>query len=158
MRTFSKDAAAAAVELEQLAMDYWRDIDFNDARNLHDFYTEDCTFAAGENTYRGRNGIKAFYEIARVAKVGMTTRHSMTNLHVAVHDGNRATLEFIIMSYRGAGKLPITGLQGPALVSDGRMECRREADGKWRITAFSGAPVFMGNDPVLEKMAKAQAR
>jgi hypothetical protein len=157
MRTFSKDAAAAAVELEQLAMDYWRDIDFNDARKLHDFYTEDCSFAAGENTYRGRDGIKAFYEIARAAKVGMTTRHVMSNLHVVVHDNDRATLAFIIMSFRGAGKLPITGLQGPALVSDGRMECRRAADGTWRIASFSGTPVFMGNDPVLERMAKAQA-
>lgn len=158
MRTFSNDAAAAAVELEQLSIDYWRDIDFNDARKLHEFYTEDCSFAAGENTYRGRDGIKAFYDIARAAKVGMTTRHSMSNLHVVVHDHTCATIEFLIMSYRGAGKLPVTGLQGPALVSDGRMECRREADGKWRITSFAGTPVFMGNDPVLEKLAKAQAR
>jgi hypothetical protein len=37
------------------------------------------------------------------------------------------------------------------MVTDCKMVFRREADGEWRIVLFGGKPLFVGNDPFVNK-------
>jgi hypothetical protein len=39
-----------------------------------------------------------------------------------------------------------------------RMDCRREADGFWRIAWFGGTPVFVGNDPFVKQVAAQELK
>jgi ketosteroid isomerase-like protein len=156
MRTFTTETAAAAFELEQLVIDYWREVDMNDAANITDFYTEDSTYKGGiQLFFKGREGVRKFYDNVRATRdADRIVRHTITNMQVTVHDQKRGTVNYIIVTYGKSGKKPISGLTGPSQVTDVHLECRREADGKWRIAAFVGDAVFVGGDSLLNQLPK----
>ena len=62
-----------------------------------------------------------------------------------------ATVEFIMQNFSAAGSPPLFGATTPTIVSDCRLLCRREDDGAWRIAEFTGAPIFVGDDPLQNK-------
>src|SRR5579871_5315817 len=100
MHTFTAETAVAAIELEQLVASYWYDIDFNDARTVADFFTEDCSYVGGPQiSYSGREGIRKFYDNVRATRdSSRVIRHTITNLRVSVHDKSRASVTYIIVS------------------------------------------------------------
>lgn len=144
MRKLTPEAVIATVELEQLILDYFQDVDCNDAHGAPDFYSEDCTFDAAKHSYRGRDGIRQFYALVHASSGGIrTTRHTVTNLRVVVKDADHATASFNILTYRGDTAPPVTDLVGPKIISDNELDFRREADGQWLITALRGRPIFV---------------
>jgi hypothetical protein len=153
----------AAMELQQLVSEYWDELDSNQARNVTNFYTEDCTFTAGQNyAAQGRAGVRKFYDerakiVAQEKDGQRTTRHTFTNFRASFADADRARVDFVMINYSGAGTAPIV-FSGPSMVSDVAFECRRDAQGAWKIAAFIGAPMFVTNEPFAEKfLAKARA-
>ena len=108
--------------------------------------------AVGDYTYKGRAAIRKFYtdRLVRVVaqhKDGVrVAAHTFVNVHAEVKDKNNATLCFTNVNYAGEGHPPVRGTITPAMVTDCHMVFRREADG-WRITSFSGKPLFVGDDP-----------
>ena len=48
--------------LHRLEVTYWHDVDFNDGRTAHDFFTPDGVKIVGHNRFEGREAIRAFYE------------------------------------------------------------------------------------------------
>jgi hypothetical protein len=155
MPKYNPEVLAAEIELGHLLADYWRDADFNDSKNATDFFTEDCTFVAGDQSYAGHAGVRAFYDTASIAKAGATTRHSISNVRISTDGKSHAVIDFLIVSYRKIGKTPISGLQGPAMVSDSHWDCRRGADDQWRIVVSNGQPIFLDDDSMLKKLAKS---
>jgi hypothetical protein len=159
MRRFSAKTAAIATELQQLLVDFGREADFNEARNITEFYAEDGTLTAGSQSHRGHSAIRQFYadrneRVRREQKDGArTVRHTFTNVQVMIEDVDHAVLNFGCPNYSGAGLPPLTGLVGPTMFSDCQMKFRREANGPWLITLFRGIPVFIGSDPFLNKTA-----
>jgi hypothetical protein len=159
VRRFDAEAAAIATVLQQMLIDFGREADFNDARNITDFYAEDGTLVAGDSTFRGHAAIKEFYvvrneRVRREQKDGVrTVRHTFSNVQVVIDDANDATLNFGSPNYSGAGMAPVAGLVGPTMFSDCQMKFRRQANGQWLITLFRGMPVFVGGDPFLNKTA-----
>lgn len=150
MNRLDPAAAATMRELEQMMVGYWREVDFNGAADAVGFFTEDVVGAFGAIAFTGHDGVREYYA-ARAAKIEAeqgvrTTRHVYHNLHVVLDAADRATLEFLVLTYGGAGTPPILGGTMPVAISDTRMECRREADGRWRIHGFYGTPVFVGTE------------
>jgi ketosteroid isomerase-like protein len=158
MRKFDQQSAIIAIELQNLIAEFGHDLDTNNGLNATDFYTEDGVFAVGDFSHRGHAAIRKFYSdraerIRTVAKDGIrVSSHTFNNARVTVTDQNNATIEFINVNYGGEGKPPVLGPIAPAMVTNCRMVCRREADGIWRITSFSGTPAFVGVDPFINKM------
>jgi hypothetical protein len=157
MRRFSPETAAAAVEVEQMILDWSREIDFNGGRDAVQYFTEDCVAESGSITFRGHAGVKKYYDdrlafIRANQKDGVrTTRHTCLNLHMSFPDKDRATVNFYIITFGGEGKPPVMDGTLPVTITDTRFECRRGADGNWRIAAFFGTPSFVGNEAFAQK-------
>jgi hypothetical protein len=81
-----------------------------------------------------------------------TSRHGFANFRVSFSQPGRATVHFLFINFSGAGSPPIANGSTPTIVSDARFECCRSTDGQWRIQSFHGAPIFIGNDPLVNKM------
>ena len=84
--------------LHRLEVTYWYDVDFNDGRTAHEFFTPDGVKIVGHNRFEGREGIRAFYEW-RASQIGANAvrqpeisgvkavRHLITNLYIASSSG-----------------------------------------------------------------------
>jgi hypothetical protein len=154
-----KSLPAIALELQQFVAEFCHELD-NDGENIIAFYFEDGAFVVGGNTYRGHAGVARFYadrleKVRTQQKDGVrTARHTFVNLRMEVRDLDNATLNFINLTYTGEGRPPIVDVGGPAVISDCRMVCRRDADGKWRLKRFEGDTIFLGgNDALMRQMA-----
>jgi hypothetical protein len=157
MRTFSQESVMAGFELQQMVADYCHLLDCNDGVGAAEFFTEDCVVEAGLVSFRGRAGMKKFYsELAeRVSSEQQdgtwTSRHGFTNFRVAFAAPDRATVNFLFVNFSAAGRAPLLNATKPSVVSDARLECRRDANGQWLIAELHGAPIFVGDDPHLNK-------
>lgn len=149
-----------AVELEQFVIDFGREVDFNGALNMADFYDVDGHLFAGEVSVHGRPAIRQFYEHrnerVRSEQRGArrTVRHSYKNLQIELEGEDSATVRFGSINYSGAGTPPIRDFAGPTMYSDCTMKLRRDAGRQWFITELRAVPVFVGNDPFLNKTMK----
>src|SRR5206468_3859014 len=100
---------------------------------------------AGDNySAMGRAGVRKFYDerakIVAEEKGGQrTTRHTVANFKAKFESDSRARVDFVMINYSGAGAAPII-FSGPSMVSDITLECRRDAQGAWKIASFKGAP------------------
>jgi hypothetical protein len=155
MPRFGSETAATAMELQQLILDWGHDLDINGGLNVANLCTEDCNYLIGGNSHRGHAAVTKFYfdraeRIRTQQKDGVRTqRHTISNIRVAFQGKDQATVRFMVVNYSAEGKAPARNLVGPTIVADSRMECRREADGEWRIALFDSEPIFVGNDPFL---------
>ena len=158
MAKFDSKSAIAALELQQLVSEYFLELDTTYGMNSHEFYTEDGVIDIGKMSFRGHDQIRKFYEsLAELVKTQeaagiRTTRHVYTNLRITFDGDDRAIVDFIAMNFSRAGTPPLSGATTPSVVSDARLRCRRDGDGQWRIAELSGAPVFIGDDPVQNKV------
>ena len=157
MRKCDRESAIIVIELHQLTAEFAHEIDFNSDPDTTEFYTEDGTFAVGDYTHRGHAAIRKFYaereqRIPGQHKDGIRVAvHTFLNPRVEVQDKDNATIFFTNVNYAGEGHPPVLGTIQPAMVTVCRMVCRRETDGIWRIAWFSGTPLFVGNDPFVNK-------
>jgi hypothetical protein len=155
MRKFDPETAISAIELHQLMAEFGHELDVNGGLNITQFYTEDCNYVVGGNSFRGHPAVAKFYadrgeRVRTQQKDGARTqRHAITNLRISFEGKNQATVNYLMVNYSAAGNAPIMDFAGPSVVADCRMACRREVDGLWRIAEFTSAPVFVGNDPFL---------
>ena len=155
MPRFNQETAVSAIELQQLIVEWGYELDMNGGLNIAALCTEDCNYLVGGISHRGHAAVKKFYtdrgeRVRTQQKDGVRTqRHTITNLRVSFQDKDLATVNFILVNYSAEGKAPAFNLTGPTIIADCRMECRREADGEWRIALFDSEPTFIGNDPFL---------
>jgi hypothetical protein len=155
-RTFNMDSFIAAVELKQMVTDYCAELDLNNGMNVTDFFTEDAVVKTGAIDYAGHAAMKKFYaeraEKIHALKDGTrTARHGYTNFKVTFPEKDLATVTFLVVYFSGEGKPPLLNATTPSIVADSKFECRRSADGQWRIFRFTGQPVFVGADPFVNK-------
>lgn len=153
MPRFDAQSAATALELQQLVLDFAHEIDSNNGLDIARFYTADGVFFVGDTPYKGHEAIKKFYadRLTRIpgqhkdgVRVGC---HTFLNLRVEIQDREHGTVYFTNVSYAGEGHPPVRTTITPAMVTTCRMDFRLEADGEWRIAAFVGKPLFVGDDP-----------
>jgi hypothetical protein len=157
MLDFTPETAAIALQLQQMLMEFTYELDVNGGKKITDHYTAEGAFLLGPYTMKGRAAIRKFYDdrderVAKTQKDGTrTARHTFTNLRFDIRNSKDATIYFISIYYAGGGKPPVPNLGGPTTVADCSMECRREADGKWRVAEFKATPIFLGPDDFSNK-------
>lgn len=145
------------VTLQQLVADFFDEIDVGMGRKAASYYTEDGQFLVGGNTIGGHEAITAFYaarekRILAEQKDGLrTSRHAFTNCRLKLEDSDRAHFTYLLINFSGEGGAPLFGQTTPTIVSDCHMEFVRSASGEWRIYRFGNAPIFVGNDPFLNR-------
>lgn len=155
MPRFDPETAVAAMEVQQLIVDWGYELDLNNAINITDLCTEDCTYFLAGKPHVGHGPIKDFYaarneRVRTLQKDGVRTqRHTISNFRTTFEDRDNATVHFLLVNYSKEGKVPALDLVGPTIVADCRMQCRRGADGEWLISLFDSMPIFIGNDPFL---------
>ena len=90
----------------------------------------------------------------RLVEVDLATalKTNRANVRIALQDKDHARVEFVMVNYSGAGKAPVKDFSGPSMVSDVYWDCRREADGQWRLVVFSGEPQFIGGENFISKV------
>jgi hypothetical protein len=164
MRRFTPESAAAVVELEQMILDWCREIDFNGGRKATEYFTEDCVAESGAISFRGHAGVKKYYGdrldfIRANQKDGVrTTRHTVLNLHTSVADKDHATVNCYIITFGGEGKPPVMSGTAPITISDTQLDCVRGADGNWRIAKFTASPSFVGSEGFAQNAILGQKR
>jgi len=155
MSRFKGERASDALDLQQLVSEYCFELDLTGGLDSWRFFTAEGRLEVGKMAFQGHEAMKAFYrDLADQAKaIGgtRTTRHIYANLRIAFDGADGATVEFIMQNFSAAGSPPLFGATTPTIVSDCRLICRREDDGAWRIAEFTGAPIFVGDDPLQNK-------
>jgi hypothetical protein len=153
MPKFDPQSAATAFELQQTVSAFAHEIDSNNGLNLADFYTADGVFFVGDTQYKGHEAINKFYadRLTRIPsqhKDGIRVGcHTFINLRTEIRDAHNATVFFTNVSYAGEGHPPVRMTITPAMITRCHMDFRLEDDGVWRIAAFIGTPLFIGDDP-----------
>jgi SnoaL-like domain len=137
--------------LHRLQVTYWYDVDVNEGRAAHEFFTADGVKMVGHHQFEGREQIRAFYEwralqspTQAVSQLGISglraVRHLVTNLCVASSSEGCATVLGIVIFYGGPSKQQ----SNPPMVADLVNECVLDNENVWRFKSHSLSPVFMG--------------
>ena len=142
--------------LYRLEATFWYDVDFNDGRTAHEFFTPDGVKMVGHNRFEGREEIRQFYEwrarqsgAKAVRDLGISgvkaVRHLITNLYVASSSERCATVHGIVSFYGGAAYPWKRQSNPPVMVADLINECVLSEDNAWRFKSHTLQPVFVSN-------------
>ena len=158
MRELDIETVAIVTTLQQMLYAFGRVIDADYGAGITEFYTEDGAFVLGDNVYRGRAAIAAFYEehgrrIREQQQDGVRqVLHAFVNVRVAVEDRDNATVDFFNINYSAPGPRPVAGPIAPNMIVECHMACRREADGHWRIAEFRSVPQFVAGEAFVNRL------
>jgi hypothetical protein len=147
MVKFTTEQALAVVEIQQLVNEWaYIELDLNNGQNMGELVTEDCVYETMTHTLRGRAAIESSYRdrLARLSAASASLpfmRHLNANLSVRFRSADEAAVAFCLTFFTTEA----TGstLPDPTAVADVRMECRREADGHWRIAKNESSRPFI---------------
>jgi hypothetical protein len=142
--------------LHRLEVTYWYDVDFNEGRTAHEFFTPDGVKMVAHNRFEGREQIRAFYawrarqtSAKAVRLLGISgvkaVRHMITNLFVASSSERSATALGIVIFYGGLTYPSIRQSNPPMMVADLINEYVLNKDNVWRFKSHTLRPVFMSN-------------
>jgi SnoaL-like domain len=144
--------------LHRLETTYWYDVDFNEGRTAHEFFTPDGVKVVGHNRFEGREEIREFYEwrarqagSKAVRQLGVSgvkaVRHLLTNLYVASSSEGWARVLGIVSFYGGVTYPTKRQSTPPIMVADLITECVLSKDDAWRFKSHTLRPVFMSDAP-----------
>lgn len=140
------DPLRIRLEIEQLLMDYWHEVDTNWGRSAHEFFTEDGVFRNSVGKARvGREAIREFYT-GRHDRGPRVVRHVVTNLRVQPAAGNEVTSNWVLQIFASDGVPPLPS-EPAILVADVTDVCRRGEDGRWRYVSRQIDGLFKGDKP-----------
>src|SRR6478609_3493394 len=120
--------------LRQNAIDYWYRVDHEGGVGVSEMFVADGVFHAGPgDPLVGREAIEAFYAW-RLERGARTSRHIITNFHVAF-DGARKARTTCVMQLYGTDA---------AMIADMVDDCVKGDDGVWRYARRNFVPLYMG--------------
>ena len=129
--------------LRQNAIDYWHRVDREGGAGVSEMFVAEGTFHAGPGEpLVGREAIEAFYAWRR-ERGARTSRHIVTNFHVAFDGERKARTTCIMILYGTDGTPPHQGT-GAAMVADMIDDCVKGEDGVWRYARRDFTPLYMG--------------
>lgn len=148
MARFTVEQAAAVAAIQQVINEWGDELDQNDGLEMieADVLTEDCQYYVGGAWRQGRAEAAQFYKERKPrleAEGGAPVmRHVITNFRVAFIAEEKAEVGFLLLYFARVGTPPFTNYCDPLAVADVRMDCRRDADGEWRISRFESGQIF----------------
>jgi ketosteroid isomerase-like protein len=133
-------------KIEILIVDYWFEVDRQQGRNAHDYYTDAGTFSPGTGqNFVGHDQIRALYAGMRNT-LQRTGRHCCSNVRIKFVAAGRAFADYVITLYSAEGDVREFCLDGPSAVCDVRSECERHSDGRWRFSKLCVSPLMVNDD------------
>lgn len=147
MAKFTIEQALVVAEVQQLINDWAHELDVNNGLQIAALVTEDCTYTVGGAAHQGRASVAKFYNdrLARLSALPQgvpTQRHTLSNLRVEFRASNEVSITFSLVYFTTAGMASGLNHADPAAVADVRMNCRRDAEGEWRISKFDSNQTF----------------
>lgn len=119
-------------ECERLVVAYTHLVDFGEATNVADLFTEDGTWSAPGVAMKGREQIREGF--ATREDMPRMSKHVCTNLKVDVLDEDHAEGVVYLTLYRADTGNGLARIDGPMLVGHYRDEFARTEDG-WRFAS-----------------------
>ncbi len=148
MARFTVEQAAAIAAIEQVINEWGNELDQNDGLKMieTDVLTEDCDYNVAGSWRKGRETVAQFY-VERKARLeaqggAPVMRHIISNFRVSFPAADQAQVGFLLVFFAKVGTPPFSNYCDPLAVADVRMECRRQADGQWRISRFDSGQIF----------------
>ena len=147
MAKFTIEQAVTAAAVQQLINDWAHELDVHNGLHISDLVTEDCTYILGGTPRNGRAAVAQFYQdrLKRLSAQPQgvpTQRHALSNLRINFRSADAVSITFTLVYFTTAGMASGLNHADPAAVADVRMDCRREADGEWRIALFDSNQTF----------------
>ena len=148
MAKFTPEQAADVLAIKQVIYEWGDELDVHDGLEIADadVLTEDARYFVGGEWREGRAATAAFYkarmERLKAAGGAPVMRHILTSLRVSFDGADAAKVGYLLVFFAATGEPPFENYCDPLAVADVRMECRREADGHWRISMFDSGQIF----------------
>lgn len=140
--------AQAIASITQLMNEWAHEVDSNYGRTMveADVLTPDCRCKLEDQWISGREAIGAFYK-ARFADIkagepAPIIRQLLSNFRVSMSSKNEATVGLNLLLFFKVGTVPFSDYCDPVEVADVRANCRRGADGHWRISMLDSDRIF----------------
>ena len=148
MAKFTLEQTAAIAAIQQVVNEWGNELDQNDGLKMTeaDVLTEDCRYNVGGAWRAGRAEAAQFYTERKPrleAQGGAPVmRHIISNFRVSFESETQAKVGFLLLFFAKVGTPPFTDYCDPLALAEVRMECRRDADGEWRISYFDSGQTF----------------
>jgi ketosteroid isomerase-like protein len=146
------DAFRVRQAVQERLVDYWWDVDANDASESAGFYTEDCVYLMCGHRMEGRAAVADYYGY-RASRGARLVRHVLTNLRARLQPDGEATVQGVLTVYAADG-VPVLPSAPPILVADNSATFVRGADGAWRMRLHTIEALFRGGVEVLVPPAR----
>ncbi|GLK46928.1 MULTISPECIES: nuclear transport factor 2 family protein [Novosphingobium] len=148
MAKFTPQQAADVLAIKQVIYEWGDELDIHNGLKMRktDCLAEDVRYNVGGQWREGLAAVEAFYKgRAETMKAGaglMTMRHIITSLRVGFEGEDHAKVGYLLVFFAALGDGPFDKYCDPLAVADVKMECRRDADGEWRISLFDSGQIF----------------
>jgi hypothetical protein len=148
MARFTNAEAAAIAAIGQVVHEWGDELDANSGRGMTEagVLTQDCRYFVGGEWREGLAQVQQFYDDRwdrlQAAGGAPVMRHIISNLRIGFEAEDRATVRYLLIFFAKAGEPPFIGYCDPLAVADVRMDCRRDAEGDWRIALFESGQIF----------------
>jgi len=145
---FSADQAAAIAAIQQVINEWGNELDQNSGLKMVEanVLTNDVQYFVGGEWRDGLPATAQFYKDRwdRLTAAGgaPVMRHLHNNYRISFVSEEHAAVAFLLLFFAKVGEPPFVGYCDPLAVADVRMECRREADGDWKISRFDSGQIF----------------
>ena len=145
---FTAEQAADVLAIKQVIYEWGDELDVHDGLQMTetDVLTQDVRYFVGGEWQEGLPTVAQWYRdrTARLKAAGgvPVMRHVITSLRVSFDSAEAAKVGFLLVFFAATGEQPFTNYCDPLAVADVKMECRREADGHWRISCFDSSQIF----------------
>ncbi len=141
MAKFDMEQAVAVVAVQQLINEWAHELDVNNGLGIAGLITEDCAYVVGGALRQGRAEVEKFYQerlVRLAAEPGGVPilRHVLCNPRVSFRSADDVSIEFGLVYFSTAAIAMGLTAPDPLAVADVSMDCRRGADGDWRISSF----------------------
>lgn len=149
MAKFTADQVADVLAIKQVIYEWGDELDLHNGESIVErkVLTDDVDYFVGGEWRKGVGQVKGFYDgrlaTQREAGAVMFMRHFITNLKVSFTGEGTAKADFLLLFYAKPGEPPFVGDNQPLATADVWMECRRDADGDWRISRFDSRQIFI---------------
>jgi len=148
MAKFDAEQAAAVAAITQVINEWGYEVDTNSGRSIEqaDVLTKDCRCNLEGRWVNGLDEIAKFYK-ERFARVeagqgAPVIRQILANFRVSFTSETDAKAGFVLLLFAKIGEAPFSDYCDPVEVADVRADCRREADGHWRISMLDSDRIF----------------
>ncbi len=145
MAKFEPHQAADVLAIHQVINEWAAELDVGDGAEVGPLLTEDCQYVVRGQCRNGRDEVVAFYK-ARLGEFPdgpPIHRHALANHRVTFKSADEATCLFNLTYFSTASRADKATIPDPFSYADVWMDCRRCADGHWRIASFDSKPVFV---------------